>query len=309
MHEPASEATKLLPGEPSQPQNCRGCCATPSLRVLWPFAIGFGAFSICEWWGASTSHSLELGIDAASMSIDASTYAINILAESFSRRVWRTGAVCWSITALTGVAIWVAVDASRRLGAPPAEADVDVDQNVLLGFSCANLGIDIVMIGLFVYRNRLELGASAANGSGSGSGSGSGGGSGTSSSSSGGGSGEVADQDQPQVSVQASRGPFGSISLNVLSAFCHVATDTLRTATSIICWAILFTNESKQSGDVDAYGAIVVSVITFLVVAFLSFELHHELKEEKREAAALSPAGEPARAAQAEAPSDELSGP
>ena len=186
MHEPASEATKLL-REPSQPQNCRGCCATPSLRVLWPFAIGFGAFSICEWWGASISHSLELGIDAASTLIDASTYAINILAEYHSRRVWRTGAVCWSITALTGVAIWVAVDASRRLGAPP-EADVDVDQNFLLGFSCANLGIDIVMIGLFVYRNRLELGASAANGSGSGSGSGSGGGSGTSSSSSGGGS-------------------------------------------------------------------------------------------------------------------------
>jgi len=82
-----------------------GCFETSELRGLWFALIAIFCFSVATLVAALESGSLQLMLDALAQFIDASTYAINIVAAFRKTNTWKYVAVCWSLIALFAVNI------------------------------------------------------------------------------------------------------------------------------------------------------------------------------------------------------------
>jgi Co/Zn/Cd efflux system component len=135
-------------------------CSMPKLSNQHLLEISttlFFLFVISEIVGAGLSNSLSLLGDAASMSVDVSTYICNIYGEwakNNSQRGTVTSRIVLdlvipgvSTAALMAVTIYICFDAIAVLLNPPATNDVNTDY--LYGFAGANLVVDMVCAYLF----------------------------------------------------------------------------------------------------------------------------------------------------------------
>ena len=129
------------------------CCRTRELRTLWTLFSLTLTFATAQMAGAVVANSLTLFSDSGTMVVDAGTYAVNIYAARLKTRdatraakvEVRASAV--SVGVLIVMTAAVLVDASQRLccsSSHVSESD-NVDGRLVLGFSLANLVIDIVM--------------------------------------------------------------------------------------------------------------------------------------------------------------------
>jgi Co/Zn/Cd efflux system component len=157
------------------------CKSTQS--VLFVTTASFFTFVVAVWFGAIFSHSLALLADAAAMSVDVITYALNMVAENLKGRMRakhvgpgpapplppRTRFIidvvvpCCSVLALLGTGAWIAHRAYGVLTASAepqpqaaeaegeAEADDEEDVNVgtLYVFSSINLFVDLLSVWMF----------------------------------------------------------------------------------------------------------------------------------------------------------------
>jgi Co/Zn/Cd efflux system component len=121
----------------------------------------FLVFVIAEIVGAFASTSLSLLGDAACMSVDIATYIGNAYVE-WLKTSYGTVSVTFryyidvvipaiSVTALLGMTVYITIDATQVLYAPPAHDTVDI--RYLYAYSTANFVIDMICSVLF-YCNR-----------------------------------------------------------------------------------------------------------------------------------------------------------
>jgi Co/Zn/Cd efflux system component len=116
--------------------------------------------SLTAFFGAIASNSLSLLGDAASMSVDVTTYIANMygewVKEKHPRSVGSSSAVLdvaipfLSTAALVAVTVYLVVDSLLVLQHPPSTNAVD--PSYLYGFALANLAVDALCGGLFVAR-------------------------------------------------------------------------------------------------------------------------------------------------------------
>ena len=120
------------------------------------FALGFAflsfaTFAIFELVFALLANSLAMLSDAASMFVDASTYLFNLYAVScsdkkgrFAERV-RIFAPAISALVLSGITIWIMIEAAQELVAPASP----VNTGLMLLFGSINLAIDVANLAAF----------------------------------------------------------------------------------------------------------------------------------------------------------------
>lgn len=246
-------------------------------RILGVTMVTFALFVIAEVIGALAANSLSLMGDAAAMSIDVITYAVNMRAEYIKgkcggvlprRTRWILEVIipACSIAALMGVTVWICEAAIVIIQEHDNDGDVDVI--LLYGYAAANMLIDLLSAAMFYARrhevftniefqtiksddrtNDDKLPVESDN-----------------------------DEEAAAATASTALSP-GAVNsnLNMISAFTHVGSDTLRTL-SIFAAAMLVSIFGFNSSICDAWAAIVVSVTIFTLVIPLSFEIYKKAK-------------------------------
>lgn len=163
-----------------------------------------------------------------------------------------------SITVLLGVTVWIMHEAVGiiMMSAAGREKQQQADVSMMLGFAAGNLVVDIISVWLFYIKRRTVFQHSAVLSS--------------------------ADDDQ-ESGVPP---PPALLNLNMLAAFTHVGSDTLRTASVLV--AATVASVFKQSSSLcDAWAAMVVSGTIWLTVLPLVREVHRSWTHDRAAAGAV----------------------
>lgn len=164
-----------------------------------------------------------------------------------------------SITVLLGVTVWIMHEAVGivMMSAAGREKQQQADVSMMLGFAAGNLVVDIISVWLFYIKRRTVFQHSAVLSS--------------------------ADDEQDNGVVPP---PPALLNLNMLAAFTHVGSDTLRTASVLI--AAIVASVFKQSSSLcDAWAAMVVSATIWLTVLPLVREVHRSWRHDRAAAGAV----------------------
>mmetsp|Transcript_71576 Transcript_71576/g.141924 ORF Transcript_71576/g.141924 Transcript_71576/m.141924 type:complete len:252 (-) Transcript_71576:171-926(-) len=225
------------------------CFGTPTIRALWIATLTFAVFTTVELIYGFIADSLEMQIDAYSMAVDVTTYAINIYAEYTQRLKWRIVAVCWSALALTAITTYLVSDSAIKLSNMSIQDDNDVDAWVLLGFALGNLAVDIISLGYVIMRVTPSQWLTPLLGD----------------------MGAPVDKPADSGASLKQGATFGR--LNLASAVVHVLVDTFRTATEIISSLVILNSTRVNSTQVDAIGTLIIAGITYLLIALMLYRL------------------------------------
>lgn len=226
--------------------------------ILFVTLISFLLFVIAEIIGALASGSLSLLGDAGAMSVDVFTYGVNMAAEylkaknggvlSKETRMWLEVIIpTFSVCCLLAITGWVTSDAIKVIQDHGADDDVDVV--FLYAYASANAVVDVVSNYMF-WERKHEVFENVTKG----------------------------DLNICMESNSISRDIEGDgtrlekqrmakdRNLNMLSAFTHLGSDSLRTLAVFVAAVIISTDKGVSSSLVDAWAAVIV---TITIVAFV----------------------------------------
>lgn len=247
----------------AEPVDVRKCCGTPQLRALWAAAILFSILALGQIAAAMLANLLELQIDGFWMLVDASTYALNIVAEYRKQQwAWRVGAVVWSMVALAGLTLFALCTAIGSLSSDAAIEEERINPTAFAFFLPIGLLVDAVSIAyLFCGENEACTGVL---------------------------SGACLGLASPAPEAAAKKSadapaavpPRQAMDLNVKSAAAHVLLDLLRTLIQVIsAIGMMVSGDQSVEGTIDDIGALVMCGFAVAALWLLGDELVREVRE------------------------------
>lgn len=124
-----------------------GCAIQVESKTLLGNAVFWNAlFAVSQLVGSALSGSVSLFGDSMLMLVDVATYCANLYAEEQNDRTAYTYVAWFSIVTLVATTSYILVESVLRF---QDQSDTEVNAGIMLGFTLANLVIDIGMVALF----------------------------------------------------------------------------------------------------------------------------------------------------------------